>query len=90
MVIHRVKVYPSKTPLPKAEQLAWKIAEVANAAPPPDAEVTEMVINRVIDNAGVALAAINRAPVANARVPGAGPSASGRRHAVRRPVRRAL
>jgi 2-methylcitrate dehydratase len=67
MVIHRVQVYPSKTPLPKAEQLAWKIAEVANAAPPADAEVTEMVINRIIDNVGVALAAINRAPVANAR-----------------------
>ena len=67
MVIHRVQVYPSKIPLPKAEQLAWKIAEVAHAAPPADAEVTEMVINRIIDNAGVALAAINRAPVANAR-----------------------
>ena len=67
MVIHRVQVYPSKTLLPKERQLAWKIAEVANAAPPPDAEVTEMVINRIIDNAGVALAAINRAPVANAR-----------------------
>jgi 2-methylcitrate dehydratase len=67
MVIHRVQVYPSKTPLPKTEQLAWKIAEVANAAPPADVEVTEMVINRIIDNAGVALAAINRAPVANAR-----------------------
>src|ERR1035441_5637665 len=52
MVIHRVQVYPSKTPLPKAEQLAWKIAEVANAAPTADAEVAEMVINRIIDNAG--------------------------------------
>jgi len=67
MVIHRVQVYPSKTPLPKTAQLAWKIAEVAHTAPPADAEVTEMVINRIIDNAGVALAAINRAPVANAR-----------------------
>ena len=67
MVTHRVQVYPSRTPLPKTEQLAWKIAEVANSAPPPDAAVTEMVINRMIDNAGVALAAINRAPVANAR-----------------------
>jgi 2-methylcitrate dehydratase len=67
MVIHRVQVYPSKTPLPKTEQLAWKMAEVAKAAPPADAEVTEMVVNRIIDNAGVALAAINRAPVANAR-----------------------
>jgi 2-methylcitrate dehydratase len=67
MVTHRVQVCPSKTPLPRTEQLAWKIAEVASAAPLPDAEVAEMVINRTIDNAGVALAAINRGPVANAR-----------------------
>jgi 2-methylcitrate dehydratase len=67
MVVHRVHVHPSKSLLPKVEQLAWKIAEVAAAAPSPDAEATEMVINRMIDNASVALAAINRAPVANAR-----------------------
>jgi 2-methylcitrate dehydratase len=67
MVIHRVQVYPSKALLPKTEQLAWEIAEVASTAPLPDAEVAEMVINRIIDNAGVALAAINRGPVANAR-----------------------
>jgi 2-methylcitrate dehydratase len=64
---HKLKVYPSKVPPPKSEQLAWKIAEVANGVSPPDAEVTDMVINRIIDNAGVALAAINRTPVANAR-----------------------
>jgi 2-methylcitrate dehydratase len=67
MLVHRVQVYPSRTPLPRTEQLAWKIAEVATASPQPDKEVAEMVINRMIDNAGVALAAINRAPVANAR-----------------------
>jgi 2-methylcitrate dehydratase len=67
MVVHRVQVYPSKTPLPKTEQLAWKMAEVVNTAPAADVEVAEMVINRILDNAGVALAAINRAPVANAR-----------------------
>ena len=66
MVVHRVQVYPSKTPLPKTEQLAWKMAEVVNTAPAADVEVAEMVINRMIDNAGVALAAINRPPVANA------------------------
>ncbi len=32
-----------------------------------DCEVDDMVANRIIDNAAVALAAINRAPVANAR-----------------------
>ncbi len=67
MPLHPVKVYPSKTPLPKTEQLAWKIAEVASSSPAPDTDVVEMVINRVIDNAAVGLAAINRTPVANAR-----------------------
>jgi 2-methylcitrate dehydratase len=67
VLTHHLKVYPSKTPLPKREQLAWKIAEIAHAAPPPDLDVAEMVINRIIDNAGVAVAAINRLPVANAR-----------------------
>jgi 2-methylcitrate dehydratase len=67
MIKHRVKVYPSKVPLPKTEQLAWKIAEVASQPASIDADVAAMVINRLIDNAAVAIAAINRAPVANAR-----------------------
>ena len=67
LILHHLKVYPSKTRLTKAEQLAWKLAELAQAAPVPEADVAEMVINRVIDNAGVAMAAINRSPVANAR-----------------------
>lgn len=67
MITHRVKVYPSKSPLPKTEQLAWKIAEVASANATIDPLAGEMAINRIIDNASVALAAINRTPVANAR-----------------------
>jgi 2-methylcitrate dehydratase len=67
MLIHHVRVHPSRALLGKTEQLAWKIAEVASTAPPPEAEVADMVVNRVIDDAGVALAAINRGPVANAR-----------------------
>src|SRR5215472_11275064 len=67
LILHHLKVYPSKTRLAKGEQLAWKLAELAQAAPAPEADVVEMVINRVIDNAGVATAAINRSPVANAR-----------------------
>jgi 2-methylcitrate dehydratase len=67
MTIHHVKVYPSKNPLPKRDQLAWRIAEVAVKTPAPEADVAEMVINRNIDNAAVAVAAINRTPVANAR-----------------------
>jgi 2-methylcitrate dehydratase len=67
MKIHTVKVYPSKAQLPKTGQLAWKLAEVATATAALEVEVTEMVINRVIDNAAVAVAALNRAPVVNAR-----------------------
>jgi 2-methylcitrate dehydratase len=67
MIAHKVKVYPSKVPLPKTEQLAWKLASVATNKAPVLPEVAEMVINRVIDNAAVAIAAINREPVANAR-----------------------
>jgi 2-methylcitrate dehydratase len=64
---HEVKVYPSKKELPREDQLAWKIAEVAADNAPIDDESQEMVINRFIDNASVAIAAINRQPVANAR-----------------------
>ena len=67
MITHHVKVYPSKVPLPKTEQLAWKLAAIATDKVPVLPEVAEMVINRVIDNASVAIAAINREPVANAR-----------------------
>ena len=67
MVSHRVQVYPSRTALPRERQLAWLIAAVAHAAPPPEPDVAEMVVNRLIDNAAVAMAAINRTPVANAR-----------------------
>jgi len=67
MITHHVQVYPSKVPLPKTEQLAWKLAAVATDKAPVLPEVAEMVINRVIDNASVAIAAINREPVANAR-----------------------
>lgn len=67
MILHDVKVYPSKVPLPKDHQLAWKIAQVATDKTPLEPLVVEMVINRMIDNASVAIAAINRKPVANAR-----------------------
>ena len=30
MISHKVKVYPSKIHLPKKNQLAWKIAEIAS------------------------------------------------------------
>ncbi|HEY0548867.1 MAG TPA: MmgE/PrpD family protein [Verrucomicrobiae bacterium] len=67
MTLHHVKVFPSRILLPKSEQLAWKIAAVATDNAPILPEVTAMIVNRIIDNAAVAIAAINRQPVANAR-----------------------
>jgi 2-methylcitrate dehydratase len=67
MQLHDVKVYPSKTNLPREQQLAWKIAGVAADRVAVPKQVTEMIINRIIDNAAVAIAAINRRPVVSAR-----------------------
>ena len=64
---HTVSVYRSKDSLPKTSQLAWKLAELASEYTPIDPAAQDMVINRIIDNAAVALAAINRRSVANAR-----------------------
>lgn len=64
---HQVRVYPSKEKLDRKDQLAWKIASVASDDTPIQADVLDMVINRIIDNASVAIAAINRRPVASAR-----------------------
>ncbi len=64
---HTVKVHPSKANLPKEDQLAWKLAKVTTDFVEPSSEVVDMVINRIIDNASVAVASVNRTPVANAR-----------------------
>jgi 2-methylcitrate dehydratase len=67
MQIHNVKVHPSSAQLPREEQLAWKIAAVAADDVPLQHEVAEAIVDRVIDDASVAIAAINRGPVAAAR-----------------------
>ena len=67
MKIHIVKYYPSKIKLPKKNQLAWKIAEVAADKTILDKNSIEMVINRIIDNASVAIASFQRQPVISAR-----------------------
>jgi len=67
MKVHEVKVYPSRSTPPRQAQLAWKIAEVAADPVLVEQDVCDMVINRIIDNAAVAIAAINRDPVAHAR-----------------------
>lgn len=66
-VIHTVRVYKSEEELPRARQLAWKIAEVAADPVAVLPEVSEMVVNRVLDNAAVAVASLRRAPIAAAR-----------------------
>lgn len=64
---HTVRVYPSAEPLPTTDQLAWKLADLATADAPIDPAAVEMLANRFIDNAAVALGAINRRPVVSAR-----------------------
>ena len=64
---HTVRVYPSAATPPRTELLAWKLAEVAADDAPLDPATVEMITNRVIDNAGVAVAGLSRRPVANAR-----------------------
>src|ERR1700736_6228285 len=67
MQIHQVRVHPSKSQLPRSEQLAWRLAQVAGDRVPVDPDVTELIINRIIDNASVAIAAVNRTPAISAR-----------------------
>lgn len=64
---HKIRVYPSKENLPKEEQFAWKLAAVTTDNVKISDEVTDMAINRIIDNASVAIASVNRGPVSNAR-----------------------
>ena len=63
----KVKVHPSVSKLKKKEQLAWKIAEIASDKASLNEEAIDMVINRIIDNASVAIASFNRRPVVSAR-----------------------
>lgn len=77
---HHVRVYKSEENLPREEQLAYKIAQVATDPVAVTSEVTEMVINRIIDNASVAIASLNRAPIVAARAQALthGPSTGGK------------
>jgi len=63
----KVKVHPSSSNLKKEDQLAWKIAEIASDKSRPGADAIDMIINRIIDNASVAIASFNRKPVVSAR-----------------------
>lgn len=78
MKLHRVTVHREEERLERAEQLAWKLAEVAADPVLLEDPVVEMIVNRIIDNASVAMAAVNRGPVTTARAQAmAHPSANG-------------
>jgi 2-methylcitrate dehydratase len=67
MIEHTVRVHRSEENLPREEQLAWRMAEVAVDPVEVEADTAEMIINRVIDNASVAVASLTRAPIVSAR-----------------------
>ncbi|MBS3163908.1 MmgE/PrpD family protein [Candidatus Woesearchaeota archaeon] len=67
MESHYVRVFKESERLPREEQLAWKLAELATERPRVNRAAADMVINRLIDNASVAVASLNRAPVVSAR-----------------------
>lgn len=67
MKSHNVRTYKSAEHLQREDQLAWKIAEVAADDVALDADVVDMIGNRIIDNAAVAAASVARRPVVSAR-----------------------
>jgi len=67
MIDHEVRAHPSKDELKREDQLAWKMAEVAADPVAIDDDVRDMIINRIIDNASVAIASLNRGPIKTAR-----------------------
>ena len=67
MKLHPVRVYSSEEALPREDQFAWRIAEVASENIAATDAVADMVINRVIDNASVATASLRRGPIIASR-----------------------
>jgi 2-methylcitrate dehydratase len=67
LIEYEVRVHPSAEGFPREEELAWRLAELATDRADVDADVAAMVVNRVIDNAAVATAALDRHPVLAAR-----------------------
>ena len=66
-VTHHLRVHRSDENLAREGQLAWHLAEIAADPVEVDADVVDIIINRVIDNAAVAAASLTRAPVSAAR-----------------------
>jgi 2-methylcitrate dehydratase len=67
VIEHMVEVQPAAEVLAREDQLAWWLAEMASDPVEVDPDVAEMVVNRIIDNAGVAIASLRRPAVVNAR-----------------------
>jgi 2-methylcitrate dehydratase len=64
---YEVRTYKSAEHLAKEDQLAWKMAVVATDQVAVEPAVAEMIGNRIIDNAAVAVASLARRPVRAAR-----------------------
>jgi 2-methylcitrate dehydratase len=67
VIEHVVQVHAPGVRLAQHDQLAYKLAVMATDPVEVEPEVAEMIVNRVIDNAGVAIASVRRGPVASAR-----------------------
>ncbi len=67
MKLHTVRTRKSADSFPREEQLAWKLAALAADPVPVEEAVVETIGNRIIDNAAVAVASLNRHPVVSAR-----------------------
>ena len=68
MIDHEVRTRKSAEDFPIEEHLAYKVAKVAADPVEVPEETREMIINRIIDNASVAVASYVRRPVTTARV----------------------
>ncbi len=62
-----VRVHPSTERLPMRQQLAFRFAQVAAARPESDPRAVATAIDRIIDDAAVAIAAIDRHAPSSAR-----------------------
>ncbi|SDS43190.1 2-methylcitrate dehydratase PrpD [Corynebacterium timonense] len=68
MINHEVRTRRSAEDFPIEEHLAYKVATVAADPVEVPEDTKEMIINRIIDNASVAVASYARRPVTTARV----------------------
>ncbi len=67
MINHEVRTHKSAEDFPIEQHLAYKVAKVAADPVEVPADSIDMIINRIIDNAAVAVASVPRRPVTTAR-----------------------